>query len=179
MASRMNVCAQSVAELFGSFVFAVALVSVRAPFTQATTYTWTGAAGNNLWSGSTSGITNWNPNTLPPITQSIAFTNTTSFPTVNLQTDRVINDVTFGGTQGYDLTGGTLTVSSGNITANGGATAATHEIDTPLTIGAAVPEPSVVCLVAMGLVAIAGGGRCCGGRVMTFAGIGPGRLARG
>lgn len=138
MASRMNVCAQRVVKRIGYSIFAIVLVSVQAPIAQATTtYTWTGAAGNNLWSGSASGITNWTPNTLPPITQSIAFTNTTSFPTVNLQTDRVINDVTFGGTQGYDLTGGTLTVSSGNITANGGATAATHEIDSPLTIEAA------------------------------------------
>jgi fibronectin-binding autotransporter adhesin len=114
----------------------------------ATTYTWTGAAGNNLWSGSTSGVTNWSPNTLPPTTQSIAFTNTTSFNTVNLQTDRTINDVTFGGTQSYTLSGGTLLVSSGNITANGGATATNHEIDTPLAIGAsgtfAVSSPATL-----------------------------------
>jgi fibronectin-binding autotransporter adhesin len=113
-----------------------------------TTYTWTGAAANNLWSGNTSGTTNWSPNTLPPTTQSIAFTATTAFPTVNLQTDRVINDVTFGGTQGYDLSGGTLTVSSGTITANGGASAATHELDSPLTLGApgtfAVTSPATL-----------------------------------
>jgi fibronectin-binding autotransporter adhesin len=104
---------------------------------RATIYTWTGAAGNNLWSGVSGGTFNWSPNSLPPTTQSIAFTATTAFPTVNLQTDRAINDVTFGGTQGYDLSGGTLTVSSGTITASGGTSAATHEIDSPLTIGAA------------------------------------------
>ena len=101
-----------------------------------TVYVWTGAAGNNSWSGITSGITNWSPNTLPPVTQSIAFTNTTLFPTVNLQTDRVINDVTFGGTQGYNLTGGTLYVTSGAIAVNGGASAATHTVSVPLTLGA-------------------------------------------
>jgi autotransporter-associated beta strand protein len=52
-----------------------------------------------------------------------------------LQTDRTINDVTFGGTQSYTLSDGTLLVSSGAITANG-ASATTHKIDTPLTIGA-------------------------------------------
>lgn len=45
--------------------------------------------------------------------------------------------MTFGGTQPYVLTGGTLTVTSGTINVNGGATAVTHDIRSPLTLGAA------------------------------------------
>ncbi len=121
-----------VAAIFAALFFAIAIPQTAC----ALTYTWTGAAGNNLWSGSNGTTFNWSPNSLPPTTQSIAFTNTTAFNNVNLQTSRTINDVTFGGTQGYTLSGGSLLVSSGNITANGGASAATHVIDSPLTIGA-------------------------------------------
>lgn len=120
-----------------SWLLAAAGGLVGAQHAGAITYTWTGAAGNNSWSGISGSTTNWSPNTLPPVTQSIAFTNTTSFPTVNLQTDRTINDVTFGGTQGYTLTGGTLFVTSGAITVNSAPSAATHIIGVPLTLGAA------------------------------------------
>ncbi|WP_172992161.1 beta strand repeat-containing protein [Lacipirellula parvula] len=116
------------------FVAATAVVVSSA---NAATYTWTGAAGDGLWSGLNGLITNWSPNALPSASQSIAFTTNTPTPTVNLQTDRTINDVTFGGTQPYVLTGGTLTVASGAINVNGGATAVTHDIRSPLTLGAA------------------------------------------
>lgn len=114
----------------------VALLSAAlVPAAHAATYTWTGAAGNNLWSGTAGPATNWTPNLLPSPTQSIAFTGATPFPNVNLQTDRTINDVTFGGTQAYKLTGGSLAVTSGAINVNGAAVK--HDIETPLTLGAA------------------------------------------
>lgn len=119
---------------FSAVAVAASLNVTSLPDLGAATYTWTGAAGNNLWSGTSGPVTNWTPNFLPSPAQSIAFTGATPFSTVNLQTDRTINDVTFGGTQAYKLTGGSLAVTSGVINVNGAAVK--HDVETPLTLGA-------------------------------------------
>ncbi|HEY4232337.1 MAG TPA: hypothetical protein VGM76_02840 [Lacipirellulaceae bacterium] len=71
-----NFCAR-VALLYVVLFFLIGGAMNSVNVASATTYTWTGAAGNSLWSGITGSTTNWNPNTLPPTTQSIAFTSTT------------------------------------------------------------------------------------------------------
>ena len=105
----------------------------------AATYLWTGATGNGNWDAVISSIiTNWSPNSVPPSTADVSFTQITGVPNVSLVTARTVNSVTMGSLQNYKLTGGSLTITSGAVTVNApGATATTQTLDTPVTLGAA------------------------------------------
>ena len=129
---------------------ALFLAVASAGHLHAATFTWNAAAGNNLWTGTIGTITNWSPNSLPPSTADVAFTLITSQPSVNLQTTRTINSLTFGSLQNYTLTNGALSITSGNITVNASTFATNHTIAVPVTLGAAgtitVTDPAQLTL---------------------------------
>jgi len=95
-------------------------------------WVWTGAASSDQWSaGFQGGTTNWDPNILPSSSRDIAFLNFTPFMSVDLQTHRTINSITFGGTNPYTLHHGELALGGGDITVSGSAN---HVIDAPITL---------------------------------------------
>lgn len=115
---------------------AAAIVALCAP-ALASTYTWTGTTGNGNWGTVLGGtITNWTPNSIPPSTADVSFTSITGVPNVNLQIARTVNSVTLGSLQNYDLTGGSLTITSGTVTINSTVSPTTQTLDTPITLGA-------------------------------------------
>ena len=78
--------------------------------------TWDGGGANASWGT----VANWNDDTLPGITADVTFaTAFTSGAAVSLGGNRTVNSLTFSNPTAFQLSGDTLTITSGSITTSG------------------------------------------------------------
>lgn len=123
-------------------LLAVALaVSLPATHSRATDYVWDGEF-SSLWNHifTTPGgtfQTNWSPDDtpalmIPGLGDRVFFQDTVANTTVDLNGDRTVDEVLFGGTAGYTLDNNTLTLADGLLTATGSAT---HTINSAVALG--------------------------------------------
>ena len=107
-----------------AFAVATTLIASLKPV-HAIDFVWD-AQFNNVWDFEFVGLTNWSPEAIPDQDDRVAFSGAKNFTTINLNGDRSIGELFYGGTVNYTLMNNQLTLIGGVINADG---AATHTIN--------------------------------------------------